>query len=257
MRIFCVAVILSIVFVNVSVAQSLAGTPTIPDATVQTPERAPEYRLNNMGMNPAMLMRMRDQLTFEIQQTQRTLGFLDPNDTQLSSTLKQQQTELLNQLKDVNAQLKAQGVPTESPVEGETPTDPNLLIQRRDDPTLPMTPNSLIPSMPMPPSTPRMPDFPMPPNPMGAPGSFPGVLPPGAVPGTMPNISGGAVTPFDQDQAWADAPWAPQPSKELTELKQTVDALRKELGEMRESIKALETQIQLLNRNILLNQTTK
>jgi uncharacterized coiled-coil DUF342 family protein len=48
----------------------------------------------------------------------------------------------------------------------------------------------------------------------------------------------------------------PQPSKELTELKQTVDSLRKELSEMKESVKALETQIQLLNRNILLSQPT-
>jgi len=117
--------------------------------------------------------------------------------------------------------------------------DPNLLIQR--------------------------PPFPSPPV-QAAPGgmtSGPGFgAPMGAMPGgIMP--SGVAPQPqrlpteFDQDQAWANSPWVPQPSKELTELKQTVDALRKELGEMKETVKALETQIQLLNRNILLSQPVK
>lgn len=230
-------------------------------------------------MNPAMLLKMREQITFEIQQTQRTLGFIDPADTQMQSVLKQQQEELTQQLKDINEQLKNQGVPidgqpltvTTTPdipagnmatgslteralpsvpraqdptlIPGglpQTPADPNLLIQRQP-PIVPTTSPVYDPKNPYSQSQTSRNEF----NPID-----PG---PNATLLHTPGLSA-LPTEFDQDQAWNQSPWAPQPSKELAELKQTVDSLRKELAEMKTNIKALETQIQLLNRNILLSQ---
>lgn len=220
-------------------------------------------------MNPNMLLRMREQMTFEIQQTQRTLGFVDPSDTQLRDTLKQQQDELARQLKDINEQLKAQGVPVEGQEAAATGTaDPTVpatglsSIPRAQDPTMvpgglpqaPADPNLLIQRS-------GMPGGPIQQGMSGGIGTMPGMVQPSQLPPNMiPGMGMPAPTPpteFDQDQAWANSPWTPQPSKELNELKQTVDSLRKELAEMKENIKALETQIQLLNRNILLNQPAK
>jgi restriction endonuclease S subunit len=209
---------------------------------------------------------MRQQLTFELQQTQRTLGFIDPNDKQLTASLQEQQAELTNQLKEINAQLKIQGIPAESQepsvnnsftpkvidiVTGSAPPPPidsNPLIQRRENlGTKPTTPNTgtelTVPKEIPSPIPPFQPPF------QPIPGI--GITPP------INNLAGTAnplPTPFDQDQAWADSPWVPKPSKELSELKQTVDSLRKEINDLKENIKALETQIQLLNRNILLSQ---
>lgn len=224
----------------------------------------PANGMGSMGMPPAMLLKMRNQLTFEYQQTQRTLGFIDPADTQLIATLKAQQEELLSQLKSINAQLSAQGIPgTNDSAPGLTPDspsnvppnsnlpgakasgtdpsqmdDPNLLIQRRQMPPGMMPPPSEMPGMASMPGMPAMPSMREPAVP----------LPP------LPTTEPGIPTEFDQDQAWADSPWAPQPSKELNQMKQSVELLRKELAEMKESIKALEVQIQLLNKNILLSQ---
>lgn len=222
-------------------------------------------------MNPAVLLKMREQAAFELREIQRTLGFIDPADTQIAETLKERQTELTEQLKDATAQLKAQGFPIDEPaasgpssVGSETALP---VIPKAQDPTLvpggvpqrAVDPNLLIQRVPL---DPRSGGFQQP----G--GMFPGTqiiapkLPPenlGTVPGSVPGTYGVPQMPptaFDQDQAWANSPWTPQPSKELTELKQTVDSLRKELGEMKETVKALEAQIRLLNQNILLSQPT-
>ena len=269
------------------VAQDVPPRPPVVPPAPTTQDMTPPMP----RMNPSMLLRMRNQLTFELQQTQRTLGFLDPADTQLSTTLKEQQTDLVKQLKDIDTQLKAQGVPVENLqdptaaapgmpgaalpetpkatdptlVPGgspQPPADPNLLIQQRLTTGMPgampggmsagMHGSTPQPGMPgMFPGTPMV-------NPMLPPQTPYNLQQPG---GTMPYPP---VTPtmtpptpptqFDPDQAWANSPWVPQPSKELTELKQTVETLRREIGEMKESVKALEAQIQLLNRNILLNQ---
>lgn len=214
-------------------------------------------------MNPAMLLRLRDQLTYELRQTERTLGFIDPSDAALTATLKEQQTELVNQLKEITTRLKAQGIPVEGEPDAASaalpiprvPTESSLpVLPRAADPTLvpggvpqPATdPNLLIQRPPGTP-IPGMPAYPM----------SPGFEP--AIDGSLPSrpqtpTPTPVPTPFDQDRAWADSPWAPQPSRELSELKQTVDVLRREITDMRETIKALETQIQLLNRNILLSQ---
>ncbi len=266
----------------VAVAQEPAPQPAVPQPGAMRPEAAALH-----GMNPAMLMRMRDRLTFELQQTQRTLSFIDPNDTQLQKTLSDQQAELLSQLKEVNSQLTTQGLtppdeagmqppvrpgglPTpQPPVFGGSPQpaaeNNGMLIQRAAKPDE-MIPQPGMPRNPLPngmmggivPTQPG-PYTPMPPNPLPQ-GMMGGIIPPGAPgmygnpPPAVPQTPMQSPSEFDQDQLHATSPWAPKPSKELTELKQTVDSLRKELGEMRDSVKALEAQIQLLNRNILMSQ---
>ncbi|MDR2706123.1 MAG: hypothetical protein LBC02_10125 [Planctomycetaceae bacterium] len=261
---FLVLFLLSLTWTVSVTAQD--APPTLPEPS---PEPSPSTAILPMlpRMNPAVLLRMRQQLTFELQQTQRTLGFIDPNDKQLTASLQEQQAELTNQLKEINAQLKSQGIPIENQeppannlapkatdIVTETatplPVNPDLLIQRRENSgTKPITPNTgtelTTPQDPSKPVTSPIPPF-QPPFP-----PIPGI---GTNPMNNPESANPLPTPFDQDQAWADSPWVPKPSKELSELKQTVDSLRKEITDLKENIKALETQIQLLNRNILLSQ---
>ena len=251
------------VLCSFAVAQESEPLPPQPPVGPRTPVASPATPMR--GVNPTMLIRMRDQMTFELQQIQRQLGFIDPRDTQLHKTFTDRQAELLAELKDLNAQLKEQGI--------AAPDDAVAALPAPDMPRVPVIPPGVDPTlfpggMPSPPlrdeegrtslPAPDMPRVPRNPLPNGMMGGIvpemPGVMPmpPGVMPGEMSGFPITPPTPHDQDQAWVDSPWAPRPSKELAELKQTVDGLRKELGEMRETIKALETQIQLLNRNFLL-----
>ncbi|MDR2115036.1 MAG: hypothetical protein LBP87_01495 [Planctomycetaceae bacterium] len=220
-------------------------------------------------MNPMVLLRMKQQLTFELQQTQRTLSFIDPNDKQLIASLQEQQTELANQLKEINSQLKTQGIAIDNPaIESEEPPVKGL---KTSNIVPEIVPETSLPAGTQPPISPFQPTLPqkLPPNlPPNLPQSLQQNLPPNfqrnfpSIPPVGRNPVGNPIesanhlppTPFDQDQAWTDSPWVPKPSKELAELKQTVDSLRKEITDLKENIKALEVQIQLLNRNILLSQ---
>jgi predicted RNase H-like nuclease (RuvC/YqgF family) len=75
-------------------------------------------------------------------------------------------------------------------------------------------------------------------------------LPPQPVPEAVPNWA-------DQNRGGWD-PWGPkQPNKELTEIRQSIESLRSEIADLKETIKTLETQIQLLNRNILLSEKAR
>lgn len=250
--------------------------------------------MQNMAARPmptTALLKWKNQISMELREIQRTIGRLDSTEVQLLATLKERQSEILKEMKEINTQLASQGVPLTPegdaadmagnvplPVSGANPpstTDPNLLIQRRTDPPMGMgMPPGAVPGNPMQPPQQQWNTMGGAPNTM-MPGTM-GMQQPGMVPnpvGMQPpgiganpmNMQGMAVpasgpmpvappTEFDQDQAWAESPWNPRPSRELTELKQTVDSLRKELAEMRETVKSLETQIQLLNRNILLSQ---
>jgi predicted RNase H-like nuclease (RuvC/YqgF family) len=73
----------------------------------------------------------------------------------------------------------------------------------------------------------------------------------------IPSIPPAAPSWGAPDQQWEMAPFGPRLPKELTEVKQTVESLRKEVSELKETIKVLETQIQLLNRNFLLNEKVR
>jgi hypothetical protein len=79
------------------------------------------------------------------------------------------------------------------------------------------------------------------------------------VPPTIPSI---ANNPIDMQnipywgnpaQAWENSPWGPRLPQELTGVKQSVDSLQKEIADLKEIIRRLETQIQLLNRTVLLS----
>ena len=242
-----------------------------PPVGSRTPAISPLH-----GMNPTMMLRMREQMTRELQQIQRQLGFISPQDAQLQKTLNDMQAELLAQVKSIDAQLKEQGVPVPTDVAdrpnisaippgadptlipGGSPQQPmraeNILIQR------PATGDETVDRMVIPQPS-RMPTGqpdgmvtpipdPLPQGMMG--GIIPGMPP--QQPGMMPGMVPGGM-PFEAMPAVPSM--MPEPSKELAELKQTVDALRKELGEMRDTIKALETQIQLLNRNFVLMNPQK
>ena len=259
-----------LVFATTLFAQEAIPTQPAPPSTPLPDSTHPGAAAAMPRMNPTMLLRMRNQMTFELQEIQRIIGLVNPDDTQLLDMHKQRQKEVVDQLKDIETQLKAQGVPVEEDAVGvpahlgvippaqdptlvpggipQPPTDPNLLVQTRQPgmPQMPpgfqmmnpvMPPQTVDGTNPMQPSVTGLHPLPGPPTATIHPNQY--VVPP---------------TGFDQDQAWANSPWVPQPSKELTEMKQTVETLRKEIGDLKSTVKALETQIQLLNRNILLSQ---
>ncbi|MDR2754696.1 MAG: hypothetical protein LBC20_03230 [Planctomycetaceae bacterium] len=272
---FLFFVLLSLTFTVLVIAQEVSPSsaetvsPEIPPELVSEPPRSPVIQPLLPRMNPMVLLRMKQQLTFELQQTQRTLGFIDPNDKQLTASLQEQQTELVNQLKEINSQLKTQGIPIDNSameseerlVNGLVPKTPNIIPETLPSGTLPPTaPNPVLPRREIPATGMITPKENVPPS---SASPLRPALPP--TPEMGRNPAGNPInnpiesanhlpTSFDQDQAWADSPWIPKPSKELTELKQTVDSLRKEITDLKENIKALEVQIQLLNRNILLSQ---
>jgi len=216
--------------------------------------------------DPALLMRMRERLSLELQQTQQMLGFVNPNDTQLVETLKTRQAEFAQQLNDVITQLQTLN------------TSPPGMSSRWDD--MPGRPNMLPPggmgmmppgaASPMPsPSTREQEllrsEMLQPYSPMPSSGYPPGYLPfPSPSP---PYRNDPPATPMptnpsppawlDQDRAWEASSWGPRIPRELTEVKQSVESLRKEVADLKETIKALETQIQLLSRNILLSERVK
>lgn len=240
--------------VSSALAQETPAQPA-EQPPVQAPEyQAPMYQPNAPALprvNPAVLLKMKNDLSFELQNIQRTLGVIDPSDAELKKTLTEQQAELVNQLKDINSQLKSQGFPTENEM-GTLP--PGMPAPPKKNDTLMGGGQERIPSpnWAQPRTTDNPPALPAIPNGMGLPPNLPEPMPPGAMVPAIPNYT--PPQPFDQDRAWGNSPWVPQPSQELTNLKQTVESLRTEITSLKETVKALETQIQLLNRNILLSQ---
>ena len=185
-----------------------------------------------LPQSPALLTRMREQLTLELQQTQRMLGFVNPNDTQLVATLKAQQTELTKQLRDITQQIQADSPVTSSI--GEVLPD----ISRQPIPSFPSIRNlDPLPGMPTGYQNPAF----------SAPPAIPSY---NAVP-LQPSPSNWIN---QEQQLWDMLPSLP---KELIEVKQSVESLQKEIADLKETIKALETQIQLLNRTILLSDRIK
>jgi len=253
-----------------AVAQESESVPPQPPVG----PRVPTVTSPMGGMSPPMMLRLRDQMTRELQQIQRQLQFIDPSEVPLRKTLTDMQADILTQLQDINAQLKEQGISPQDDVVDTSPLPPASYRPQAGMPRVPAIPPgtdpTLVPGGLSQPST--TPPVPRPILTFGDAGdpvstvprnSLPSGMMGGFVPGMsevppytpMPGVPAPAPripTAHDQDQAWADSPWAPRPSKELAELKQTIDGLRAELGEMRETTKALETQIQLLNRHFLL-----
>ena len=216
---------------------------------------------STLPRDPALLMRMREQISRELQNTLRMLSYVNPNDTQLVETLTTQQTELSKQLREISEQMQSGTPPTQfssMPSSRDVPQDmflsappterqgiTQMMSQLRERQTLePMIPSQN--SARMPPSVPEMP-VPLPQDMNRTPPVIP-----------MYNLPVyGGQNWADQDRAWEATPWGPRLPKELTDMKQSIDSLQKEVGELKDTIKALETQIQLLSRNILLNEKVK
>ncbi|GHT44677.1 hypothetical protein FACS189454_02730 [Planctomycetales bacterium] len=173
-------------------------------------------------------------LEFELQQTQRTLQFIDPNDRQLRTTLETQQAALTRQLKEIEAlsQANTSFSPVGAINSGMVMPGPGISV-----PASPM-PNeygyNVYPANPTPPVYPTNPINPNPASPLG-------VIPP-AFP-VMPSVP--------PQQSGAISPWGAAPNRDLIELKYTVELLRKEIAELQQTVRDLNTQIQLLNRNFL------
>ena len=222
--------------------------------------------------NPALLQRMQADLTRELQQIQQVLAIVNPNDTQLINQLQAQQAELTRQIRDVTEQLQMaalpevpQRMPGMPPGMGGMPgmqPMPEHPFPGRDVPMPPgmhgMPPGMLSSSvngMPVPFQPPHNPAMMQPQMPQQQ--QFQSFVPP-PMPQQMPMQQMGMpqMPPghwMEQDPAWGTSHWGQRPSpRELTEIQQTVASLRQEIGELKNIIRALETQIQLLNRNILL-----
>jgi len=226
----------------------------------------------SLPRDPALLMQMRDQLSYELRDTQRALGFINPNDTQLVEVLKTRQADFERRIGDITKQL-------------QTPSPPNIsemMLQgretRRD---MPPMPPGLLPVQPPVPMRPEPDLRQAEPGMMGGmTGGMPVGIPVGGIQSFPSNgmsaaPMGGGISaermgvPFGNHSIPMDVPsnapqwgnqtptwdhWGPRLPRELTEVKRSVDSLQKEIVELRETVKSLETQIQLLNRTILLSE---
>ena len=159
--------------------------------------------------NQAFLLRMKTNLTQELKRLQDMLTIIGPNDPQFAEQLKIQQAELTKQIKDVTQQLQA----------FETPGT-----------------ESAAPPMPL--GTPAERTTPPP---------IPGINEPMMPPGFAPPSSWNAPD-WQQDMPLWGQPGQSKQLQELTEMKQTVESLRKEIAELKETVKALDTQIRLLTQ---------
>ena len=178
----------------------------------------------NVPQDPALLMRMREDITLQLQDIQRILGFVNVNDTRTVETLQTRQAELTQQLREVMQQIHNTTSLGHSPGQ-----------------SLGRETGMMPPGFPAPIDTQWMPGMGMPGIPIPPVPSMPNTMP-------VPNAGWATVQGTPQDAALM---------RELTEVKQTVGTLRREIGELKETIRTLEAQIQLLNRNILLNDRVR
>jgi len=226
-----------------------------------------------MGMelpqDPAYLMRLREDITLQIQETQRILGLVNPSDTRTIDTLRIQQAELTQQLRDVIQQLQTAAPPGMGRNAGMTPPGMPPMSVQQQLPTQQMpswgaagigmggTGGTVSPVMTDPNLMYGYSNVdPMTGQPLTAPPAMmPTPIMPSALPG-MPPFSppaqwGGMGVP---NPAWGGTAQETVLPRELTEVKQTLDTLRREVSELKELIKTLETRVQLLNRDLMLNE---
>lgn len=254
------------------------------------------------------------------------LGGADPQDTQYSDMLKREQTSIIEQLKQLDAQMKAAPAQPALPPLSQPPLNaPGAGIGALgaplggnygdQPPTLPenwqsMSPEALSqyfvaqqqqqrasvqpPQMPQPSHTAQPPQLPFP-QPQaaanesqqimeivqrlresglndladqtlanwqremqarGLPSNMPtapaAATPPIAPPPTMTPPAG--FTPAVPPGNLTPSLWQPQSPQDVAELKETITKLHQQVDQLQKDVKAMETQLQLLNRNILLNQ---
>ena len=214
--------------------------------------------------DPRIAAGMKEELTLQLREITRLMGQIDPRDTQFLDTLRKEQSALIEQLKGLEQTAKAPEEPDMTP-----------LVQ----PTNNQRPEAIEPLNPagteLPPNWHQMPpeelakifaDQQNRRRTAGQPGQMPSI-PPRGFQGTAPfgnaelqGFEGRRVPPMGDDfmppamGSPAALPWGgqQQPSQEIAELKETIAALQKQIEQMRSEVKALDTQMQLLNQNILL-----
>ncbi|MCL2304051.1 MAG: hypothetical protein FWC43_01760 [Planctomycetaceae bacterium] len=207
-----------------------------------------------MGMDPRVAAGMREQLTRQYRDISQLIGRVDPRDTQFIETLRQEQASILEQLKSLEAPA-TRAVGANEPVPAIPPVQRAIDRPPFQGPPVAESPFALPPNWEqLPPdvlakffaeqaqANPRTRQFP-------ATDQVPAYQPPpfGAVPTIPPRESFSVPS-----QQGLSAPWeTPQSSQEISELKGTISALQQQIGQMRDEIKALETQMRLLNQNIL------
>ena len=247
-----------------------AATKELPQAVVpQVPGMPPAglgpfrgpFRPEN---DPRVAAGMKEELTMQLREITRLMGQIDPRDTQFLDTLRKEQSALIEQLKGLEPATKEAG---------ETGMAP---------PVLPPTTNSRPEAVePLNPAGPELPPNWQQLTPEALAKIFaeqqnrrtaaqPGQMPPipsrnfqSATPlgeTDVPPFGSRRVPPMGDDfmppamGAPAALPWGgqQQPSQEIAELKETILALQKQIEQMRSEVKRLDTQMQLLNENILL-----
>jgi len=220
----------------------------------------------SLPRDPAFLMRMKEQLTFDYREIQRVIELL-PNDAQTAETLKARQADIAKQLNEVTSELQSLRTPSPNISELLPGTETRLDLPPG---TLPV--QSGVSGMPSPypyraaqVPTPNVPyQVPMPePLPMGVGmngyGSVQGGYVPGAIPTTPPsalpfNPANPMTNPYllEQAQAFETAHWGPRLPRELIEVKESVESLQTEISSLKDTIKTLEKQIQLLTSTVVL-----
>ena len=198
--------------------------------------------------DPALLSRMREQFSIELQHVQQMLSFV--SDAQTRDALTAQQTELTKQLLDITRQMQAISQPPSVPGTGG-----DVLPPMGREEVLPRTPSfpigrgTTLParSVDLPPGLEALPPEL---RGSGIPSNVPPVLSPvrpdhtmSLLPPSYPVGMPSAGMPMgwgEQERSWEAAHWGPRLPRELTEVKQSVESLEKEISTLKETIRALE-----------------
>jgi len=223
------------------------------------------------GLPPQMLEPIRSNLMAELKNVQNMLTIVDSkNDPQFSEHLKNRQADLLKQVQDIDSQLKSPAAsPGGLPGAILTPPPPPQGVPVNVSPFLSApVPMQEKMSPVNPPMSPTAPLSPVLPNPNAEKirnleiavqqlrvAGQQGLADQAQI--QIEQLKAAAIPapvipqpiPFNPENAAFASPWMTQPSKEIVDLKNTVESLRSEIQELGTAIKALEVQLQILNRN--------
>ena len=244
------------------------------------------------GRDAGTLERMREDMTIQLRDLSRVMSQIDPRDTRFADSLKTEQTELIEQIKAIDAQMKlaatqgnSMGVQDPALPRDEAAPNPFAQGMRTSPPPI---------GTGVPPYSPDR-DFE---NPATSPGirnaddflrqqttetiknlrelglndladqeqkrldalsrqpNQPSnqILPPGSMlPSPRPTLPRDETPIQNNFSPAAPRPvWNSQSSTEVAELKETITSLKTQIEQMRQDMKAIETQLRLLNQNILL-----
>ena len=269
-------------------SESSSAVPTAtPAAPLTTTQRAMLSAIR--GRDAGTLERMREDMAAELRDVSRHLSQIDPRDARFAESLKSEQSNLIEQIKAIDAQMKTVANPAAPTGFPEPAFSPNELMPPGDIGTrMPVIPPGKSLDNPLTPQGIRtsddllrqqttetiknlralglndladqeqrrldamsnqLPNQPssqfLPPASSTIPSTRP-MLPRDETPTIMP----GGFSPATTRPAWT-TPGTP----EVAELKETIASLQTQIEQMRQDMKAIETQLRLLNQNILLKGT--